>query len=92
VDGGIDEVRGERAFTIASSTLLDANEILVLGANEETIDAALAAEQPVQVTGTVREFVVAEIERDLGFDLDPELEAEFRDKPVIIATNVQVTQ
>lgn len=41
------------------------------------------------VTGTVRNFVVAEIEREYGFDLQPEIETEFRNKPVLIADSVR---
>jgi hypothetical protein len=92
VEGGVDEVRGERAFTIADNTFLDLNEVLVLGANQEALDTALEADAPVVVTGTVRRLVAAEIEQELGFDLDTEIEAEFEDKPVIIATNVEVVQ
>jgi hypothetical protein len=44
----------------------------------------------VRVTGTVRRFVVADIERDYGFDLTSEIETEFRDKPVLVANSVQV--
>jgi hypothetical protein len=35
--------------------------------------------------------VTAEIERDYGFDLTPEIETEFRDKPVLVANSVQVS-
>jgi len=92
VEGGIDELHGERSFTIADSTLTDANELLVIGASPEVLDTALAAEQPVRVRGVLHELAVAEIERDFDLDLQPEIEAEYEQKPVLIATNVEVVE
>ena len=42
----------------------------------------------VEVTGTVRNLVIADVERELGLDLDDELVVEFTDRPVIIASQV----
>lgn len=42
-----------------------------------------------RVTGTVRTMSVVELEREIGWDLDPELEAELEDvRPVLIASTV----
>jgi hypothetical protein len=95
VEGNVVEVISERAFTIVSDELIVEDAVLVLAANEQVLvdlEPALAAEQQVQATGVVRRFVVAEIEEDLGIDLDEELEVEFEGQPVIIATNVEVVE
>jgi len=42
----------------------------------------------VQMTGKVAKFVVADVERDYDFDLDPELYVEYEGKPAIIAQAV----
>lgn len=42
----------------------------------------------VVVTGVVRQFVTADIERDFDLDLDPELQVEYDKKPVIVAQSV----
>jgi hypothetical protein len=41
------------------------------------------------VTGTVRRMTIIELEREVGWDLDPKLEAEFQDKPFLIARSVE---
>jgi hypothetical protein len=46
----------------------------------------------VRVTGTVRRMAIVELEREAGWDLDPKLEAEFQDKPVLIARSVERVQ
>jgi len=40
------------------------------------------------MTGKVAKFVVADVERDYDFDLDPELYVEYEGKPAIIAQAV----
>lgn len=86
VEGRVNVVKGNGTFTIASNTLVDANEVLVVGAANEQFDQAVQAGNTLRVTGTVRRLTVAEIERELSLDLDPEVEAEFSNKPVIVAT------
>ena len=47
----------------------------------------------VRVTGTVRRVAVAEIEREVGWDLEPKIEAEFKDvKAVLVASSVERVQ
>jgi hypothetical protein len=89
VHGNVDVIKNERAFTIASNTLTDANEVLVLTANNLILNTPLAEGELLQVRGTVRPFVKAEVEKELGLTLDPQLEVEFKGKPVIIATAIK---
>ena len=42
----------------------------------------------VTVTGIVRMMVAAEIERELGWNLDPQIEAELERKPVLVAQSL----
>jgi len=44
--------------------------------------------ETVQVTGPVRKFVAAEIER-LRFDLQPDLEVEYESTAVVIAQSIK---
>lgn len=46
----------------------------------------------VRVTGTVRRLVVADIEREIGWDLAAKLEADYRNKAVIVAQSVERVQ
>ncbi len=90
VDGGVNVVLNENAFTIADNTLLDTNEMLVLNATGQALERALAANEPVIVLGTVRTFNLAELEQDLGYDLQDDMFTDYEGKPVIVAGNVSV--
>jgi len=57
---------------------------LVLSKNDIQVEEGAK----VKVDGTVQKLVVAEIERELGWDLEPKLEAEFTEKNVIVAQNI----
>lgn len=85
VNGEIERVLGPRAFILeGKGWLFNDPEVLVVSAT----GAPLVADTPVVVTGTLGKLVVAEIEREYGFDLDQEYEVEFRDRPVVVATAV----
>ena len=94
VNGWAERAYGPNAFRLDEDSVFTGgidNDLLVVGASG-AIPAGMrsgVADSRVRVTGTVRRFVVAEIERDLGFDLTNEVEAEFRDKPVLVARSVQ---
>jgi hypothetical protein len=92
VTGNVEELRGPRAFELESGVNL--GELLVLGKDPfpQVPDAggnrAYLVNDTVTVTGTVRTMVAAEIERELGWDLDPQIEAEFERKPVLVAQSL----
>ncbi len=85
VDGEVDNVYGPRLFTIDDPRWGDlGGEMLVL---LPTPLAALVKEDDrVTVSGTMRRFVMAEIEREWGWlGLDDDLETEVTAKPVLVA-------
>src|SRR3712207_2715475 len=77
---------------MADSTFLDTNEVLVVGASEEMLDTALAAGSPVWVRGTVRTFNLAEVQEEVGYDLDDEIFEQYEGQPAIVAESIQVTE
>lgn len=77
---------GAHSFTIGDDKLFGSEKILVI--NASGAPTVLPDDINLQVTGTVAKLVVADIERDYKLNLEPELEAEFRDKPVIIAQSI----
>lgn len=80
VHGEIAEIHSGQWFTIDGPGLLD-DEMLVLAR-----DPAVVTEgEDVAVSGEVVTLVVSEVERELSIDLDPELEVEFSDQPIVIA-------
>jgi hypothetical protein len=89
ISGEIARVVGTNAFTIQSNEFFDNESVLVVGAQGVAIPA-LTPQTVVQVVGTVRELVVADVEREYGLDLDPEVEVELKDRPYVAATSVQV--
>lgn len=92
VESDIDRIISPSVFTIDEEAALAAgvdNDLMVIAAdaNAFALDDGWLDDR-VLVTGTVRPLVIAEFEREFGFDLSPELEVEFEDRPVIIATTV----
>lgn len=89
IAGEVEEITGPNTFTLDEDQLVGGENLLVLHA---TPQAAINDGEKVTVTGVVRPFVVAEIERDydITWDLNVKrkLEAEYSNKPVVIATQV----
>ena len=98
VEADVQEVFGPRAFTLDEDDALAGgidNDVLVLGTqtgNLERIEDNWLRNK-VRVTGTVRGLGLVEIEREVGWDLDRQIEAELEDvKAVIVASSVQRLQ
>jgi hypothetical protein len=92
VKADVDRVYGPTAFTLDDESLLEGgidNDLLVIGAqNAYALDEGWG-DAEVLVTGTVEMRTVADVEREVGWDLDPEIEAEFEGtRAVLIATSV----
>ncbi len=92
VSGEVGEVIGPRAFTIG-----EPQELLVVGANElptiaqGTFEGELTPDRTVQVTGPVRTFDLAQVEQEIGFDLDDNLFANYAGRPAIVAQSMNVS-
>lgn len=91
----VEEVWGPRAFSLDEDSMTTGgidNDIAVLSPKAGSL--ANIDDQwrnnKVKVTGVVHRFVVVEIEKELGWDLDPKIETEIEvRKPVIIATAIE---
>lgn len=82
VDGKIARQVSTKAFIIQDKEFLGGEDVLVVSAKE----APIVPDTFAQVTGTVRQVTeIAEIEKEYGFDLDPQLEVELRQRPIIVA-------
>lgn len=77
---------GAHSFTIGDDKLFGNEKILVI--NASGAPTVLPDDMKLQVTGKVAKLVVADIERDYKLNLEPELEVEYKDKPVIIAQSI----
>lgn len=95
VTGDVDEVMSQRAFTIDS--MLSTGDLLVLGTepvpqvNDADGMRELIASDSVIVTGRVMNFIIPEIETEVGWDLDREIETEFENQPVLIIERISAT-
>ena len=94
LEADVDDVIGPRAFALDEDAPLAGgidNDLVVL-AREPLPTGALDDEwvdQRVRVTGTVARLDVVEIERELDWDLNPEIETELEDRrAVLIAESV----
>ena len=94
VTADLEEVVGPRAFKLDEDAPLQGgidNDLLVIGRSAglaEIDDQWL--DNRVRVTGTVQSWTVVEIEREVGWDLSSEIEAELEDREaVLIADRVE---
>lgn len=90
VTGEVDELYSDRAFKLEGTGWAFNDDITVL--LKEPVPAnlgRLSRDDELIVTGTVRRFVVADIERDVGWDLSPEIEVKLKERPVLVADMVR---
>ncbi len=89
----VEQVVGPHAFTLDEDALLQGGidtDVLVVSAQENLplINDQLR-DVPVAVTGTVRQFELATIEQEIGYDLDDNLFNDWNDRPVIVASGIR---
>ncbi|WP_414563063.1 MULTISPECIES: hypothetical protein [unclassified Anabaena] len=91
VAGEVADVKNQASFALDDDQLLGGENLLVLHTQAQP-QASVNDGEDVVVTGVLRPFVVAELERDydLTWDLNlqRQLEAEYSNKPVLVATGV----
>lgn len=83
-----EEVIGDSAFLLDDDQLFGGEEVLVINASGEGLFLVDGDDTEVQVTGEVRELIIADLETEYGLDLDPELYAEYEQQPVIVAESL----
>lgn len=89
VSGEIDAVYSDRAFQLEGTGWAFDDNITVLTKQPVRVAGApLADGDDVIVTGTVRPFVVADVERDIGWDLASDLEIRLSKRPVLVADSI----
>ncbi|NEP19514.1 MAG: hypothetical protein F6J97_21915 [Leptolyngbya sp. SIO4C1] len=89
--GELKEVIGEAAFLMNEEGTFNGEDILVLNASGMPLFVPEVGDSEVQVTGEVQQLIIADIETEYGLDLDPELYADYEDRPVIIAQSVALS-
>lgn len=90
LSGEVEQLHGDRAFVLEGDGSLFQDELLVVTRSPVAFGThRLRKDDDVLARGKIQPLVVAEIERELGWDLSPELETEFRDKPVMVAESIR---
>ncbi|PSB14183.1 hypothetical protein C7B69_19315 [filamentous cyanobacterium Phorm 46] len=78
-------------FTISDQKFFGSETILVVNATGKPFVLPAESGQDIQVTGTVRNFVLADIEREYKLGLQPNQYAEYESKPVIVAQSMALS-
>lgn len=86
VTGEVAEIKGDRAFVLEAGGL-GQDQVLVLTKSPIRLAGTDVLEQGdhVRVTGVVHSFDTVAIEREVGWDLDPQMEAAYVNQAVIVA-------
>lgn len=93
VVGEIDDVYGQRAFELEGLDLIFEDEVLVLTKSPIALgNESLQEDQMVRVHGTVKKFSKTELESELGWKLDGEVNDEWEGKPVIVADAIDAVR
>jgi hypothetical protein len=89
VRGEAVEAIDENAFTLQNQQLFGGDEVVVFNATGAPIVLPEgAATERLQVTGQVRQIVLAELEQQYGLTLDRNVYDDYENKPAIIAESV----
>lgn len=89
IRGEAEEAIGESALLLQDDQLFGGDEIVVI--NSTGVPFVIPDDEPteqIQVTGEVRQLVVADLEREYGLDLDPTIYAEYENRPAIVAQSI----
>ncbi len=88
IEGDINEIYDAQAFTIDEEQLFGGQDLLVLG---QPLNQSTEGNRVV-VTGQIRPFIISEFDRDYDWTWDQgvkqKLEAEYSQRPVLVATEV----
>lgn len=92
VTGEVETLQGASGFTLEDEQFIGGQDLLVLWATDAMNQPAIQDGEKVAVTGELRPFIVADLERDYDFSWDTgiqqQLEAEYSNRPVLVADQV----
>ncbi|PSN14879.1 hypothetical protein C7271_21350 [filamentous cyanobacterium CCP5] len=87
----ISDVVGEYAFLLDEDDFFGGEELLVINASGTPIEIPADPGVAVQVTGVVRELMIADINEEFDVDLDPDLFVDYEQQPVIVAESAALS-
>lgn len=88
--GEVDAILTDRAFELEGAGWAFHDNITVFTKTPVQMAGGLIGRgDEVIITGTVRPFVTAEVERELGWDISRETEIKLKERPVLIADSIR---
>ena len=87
----VEETVDETSFLLEDDQLFGGEDVLVINASGEPFVLTEGDDTPVQVTGEVQQLVIADFETEYGLDLDPDLYADYEDRPVFVAQSIALS-
>jgi hypothetical protein len=88
IRGEVNELIGDASFLMDEDVIFGGEEILIFNASGMGLALPEGEGTQVQVTGELQELIVADLETEYGLDLDPELYADYEDRPVVVAESI----
>lgn len=82
---------GPASFTVEDEKFFGNESILVVNASGEPFTLPEDDDIEVQVTGIVRNLVIADVEREYNLKLDKQFYVEYENKPAIIAQSIALS-
>ncbi|MBV6625968.1 MAG: hypothetical protein KI793_24060 [Rivularia sp. (in: Bacteria)] len=82
---------GPTSFTVSDEKFFGSEPILVVNASGQPFVLPEDDDTEIQVTGIVRNFVIADVEKEYSLDLDEQYYVEFENKPAIIAQSMALS-
>jgi hypothetical protein len=79
---------GPSTFTISDKQFFGTEPIIIVNASGKPFTLPSDPTVPIQVTGQVNKFVIADINRNYNLGLDPNLYKEYESQPAIIAQSI----
>ncbi|HEY9799104.1 MAG TPA: hypothetical protein V6D25_01995 [Leptolyngbyaceae cyanobacterium] len=87
---------GQSSFTVSDQKFLAGQPLVVINASGKPFDLLPNQNTPIQVTGEVRNLVIAEIEKEYNLNIQDQNYTDYVNKPAIIAQHLalapQLTQ
>ena len=91
VTGEVERLYDERTFTLSGDNEILKPDLAIV--SRSPLPAGVAEDTDLKVTGTVRKIGVVEVERELGWDLQQEVEVELEGiKSYLVADTVEIVQ
>ncbi|BAU62826.1 unknown protein [Stanieria sp. NIES-3757] len=83
----IQEELGDSGFVLQNNRFFGGSPVLVINPLNRSLNPP-SKDVPIQVTGTVQQFVIDELEREYGLSIDRELYTDYENQPAIFADNL----